>query len=76
MENSSVFGPVSIQASGLEVLIALLEEEVVFDQLLSLGVCEALEWVVGSPEVSLEEAEAFLCVLFDHLSLEGADESA
>ena len=43
MENSSVFGPVSIQASGLEVLIALLEEEVVFDQLLSLGVCEALE---------------------------------
>jgi hypothetical protein len=37
VEDASAIGPVSVQAAGLKEAVAFLKEEVVFNELLSLG---------------------------------------
>lgn len=46
VEDTASFGPLSVQTASLKVLVALLEQEVVIDQLLAVSLREGCERVV------------------------------
>ena len=48
MVDTSVLGPVSVQAAGFQEPIALLEKEMVLNQLLAVLLAHAIETIVGA----------------------------
>ena len=57
MEDSACFGPVALEAATLKVLVATLEQEVVGNQLLSVGLAHVAKGVVFALEFSVELLE-------------------
>ena len=73
VENAATFGPVAVEAARLQEAVAFFEEEVVFDQLLAVGLGKLPEFVVLAFELSLEGVEGLLGVLLDLVALLAGD---
>ena len=64
VEDTSAVGPVSIQTYSLKESVSLLEEEVVFDKLLSLFLSQRGEGIVFAVKLALKS-----CQSLDYLGL-------
>ena len=76
VENSSSLRPVAVQSTSFEEAVTLLEEEVVGDQLISLGISHGAQRVEGSLELAVEGVAGLDNLLFDRISLLTSDSGA
>ena len=76
VEDTSTVRPVSVEPNSLEVSITLFEQEMILDELLSLGLSHVVEGVVSTSKVALETLESFNDFLLDFFSLIVSDSGA
>ena len=76
VEDATAGGPVTVETAGLEEAIALLEQEVVLDQLLLIGLAHGSQGVVLAGELTSEGLESLLGIDFDLVTLFLADSGA
>jgi hypothetical protein len=76
VEDTSTVGPVSVEPNSLEVSITLFEQEMILDELLSLGLSHVVEGVVSTSKIALETLECFNDFLLDFFSLIVSDSGA
>jgi hypothetical protein len=69
VENASAIGPVSVKADCFEESVAFLEQEMVINELLSLGFSHVVQRVIGTGKVASEALESLNNVLFNLNSL-------
>ena len=69
MEDASSARPLPVKASSLEESVALLEQEVVVDELLLLSVSHALQTIVFTLKIAVELIKSSRDVIFDLFSL-------
>jgi len=73
VEDTTTLGPFTLHTSGDKVLVAGDEEEMVVDELLTVGLSHSLQGEVFSSEVELQLSEGGLHELFDVLTLLAGD---
>ena len=71
--DTATLGPVTLHASGDQVLVSRHEQEVIVDQLLTVGLGHAEQWVVSSGEICLELLEGALHQVLDVQALGASD---
>ena len=76
MEDASALWPVPVEAASIKEPVALLEEEVVCDQLLPLSFGQGVEGVVRSGELTSKATASLYDLLFDNVSLFSGDRRA
>ena len=54
MEDTSTFGPVAVEAASLQEAVTLLEEEVIFDELVALGISHGAKGIEGALKLTLK----------------------
>lgn len=72
MEDSTSLWPVVLESARLKILVSSLEEEVIGNKLLSVGLSHGGERVVGSLELSIEGSEGSGNLLLNFSSLLGS----
>jgi len=73
VEDASTLGPVAVETACLQEAITLLEQEVVGDELVALGVGHGTEGVEGALEFSVEGVACLDDLLLDGVSLLASD---
>ena len=76
MEDASALWPVPVEAASIKEPVALLEEEVVCDQLFPLSFGQGVEGVVCSGELASEATASLYDFLLDNVSLFSGDRRA
>jgi len=73
VEDTSVFGPLSLKSSRLEIFVSTLEEEMIGDELFLLGLGHGLEGVVFTLKITSELVKSGNDEVLDLSSLLGGD---
>ena len=76
MEDTSVFGPLSLKSSGLEIFVSTLEKEMIGDKLFLLGIGHGLEGEIFSLKITGEFVKSGNDELLDVSSLLGGNASS
>lgn len=76
MEDTSTVGPVAVKTDGLKEAVTLLEEEVIIDKLLTLGLCQIVQGIISAVKVTLHVGKSFTDLFLDFLSLVVCDTRA
>ena len=69
MEDSSAFGPVSVEVASVQESVSLLEEEVIIDQLLLLGWSHGAKGIECASELACESVAGLDYFLFNLVPL-------
>jgi len=76
VENATTSRPVTVKAASLEETIAFFEQEMVFNQLLLVGLGHGGQGIILALEFTSERLESFLCVNLNLVTLFLADTRA
>jgi hypothetical protein len=69
VEDASAVWPVTVETDCLEEAISLFEKEVIIYELLTLGLGQVVQWVVGAVEVPLHVGQGLTDFLLNLLAL-------
>ena len=73
MEDTSSLGPVAVKATSLKEAVTLLKEEVIFNELVALGVGHGAKGVEGTLEFTIEGVTGLDDLLLDRVPLLAAN---